>query len=341
MPAPARNGRVRPSDVAADTKRNFIPAVRSKYSETYPPVSHIYRHPATALEITRRTCNTRPPAFYVEMADPVSKTISCSMSDSQASEAQGGPLVRVPFISAANERRPGGDWETGCSGYEEKLCRRSNLSAILGAPSRESGVETFYPIPSDACLFSENVIVYRGPHERYEKLDRLYDIPVVSVTPTRWPKLKEKGTKYSFDEERAMIREKIRGALLVCLHRGFNRVVIGDFGLGNGHRNPPQEVAEIWRDVFLFDPVIRGQFVYVTFAFEDPHQSTTRVILDEMVKKENKSKAKNGEPGAALRGAANLPTDYHIFKHVFSNNEIERVVRQPDPRYGFNMLMSN
>lgn len=340
MPSSARNGRVRPSEVAADTKRNFIPAVRSNYSERFPPVSHIYRHPATALEVTRRICSTRAPTFLVEATDPVTKAISCAISDTQVSEAQGGPPVRVPFISAANERRPGGDWETGCSGYEEKLCRRSNLSAILGAPSQESGVETYYPIPSDACLFSENVIVYRGPHERYEKLDRWYDIPVISVTPTRWPKLKEKGTKYSFDEERAMIREKIRGALLVCLDRGFDRVVIGDFGLGNGHRNPPQEVAEIWRDVLLFDPVLRGQFVYVSFAFEDPHQSTASVILDEMIKKENKNKARNGEPGT-LRASNNLPTDYTIFKHVFSFPEIERVIRQPDPRYGLNMLMSS
>lgn len=301
----------------------------------------MFRRPTTDLKVPRLTLSTRPPMFRVEAGDPVSAAISYGIMDSQASEAKGGPRVRIPFICAANERRPGGDWETGCAGYEEKLCRRSNLSATLGSPWPNSEVATNYPIPSDACIISDKVVVYRGPHERYEKLDQWYDIPVISVPPTRWPKLKENGTKYSFDEEREMIRDKIRGALRVCLYNGYDRVVIGDFGLGNGHRNPPQEVAEIWRDVFLFDPELRGQFSYVAFVFDDPHQSTCRLILDEIIKKEAKSKARNRDSSSSSgssRSSDGAFSDMAIFGHTFSTAEVERVLRQPDPRYGLDMI---
>jgi hypothetical protein len=164
----------------------------------------------------------------------------------------------------------------------------------------------------------------------------------VSVPPTRWPKLKDNGLKYSFAEEREMTRDKLRGALRICLYNGYDRVVIGDFGLGNGYRNPPQELAELWRDVFLFDPDLRGQFTYVVFVFEDPQQSTMRHILDEIVKKENgsKSKSRSGSSSSSTtsKSHSNAPTDRQIFEHVFDPAEVDRVLRQPDPRYGLGMI---
>lgn len=339
MAPTSRSSKVRPSDVAADTKRNFIPQVKANYSEMFPPYSVLYRHPTAQLEILRRKPSTRPPVFRVEYGDPVMRAIYYAAMDSESSEAAGGPRVRIPFICAANERRPGGDWETGCSGYEEKLCRRSNLSATLSTPWPTMGEATNYPIPSVGGILSDSVVVCRGPHERYEQLDRWYDLPVVSVPPTRWPKLKENGTKYSFSEERDMIREKIRGALRICLYNNYDRVVIGDFGLGNGYRNPPRELAEIWRDVFLFDPDLRGQFSYVIFVFEDPAQSTTRLIHEEMAKKDRKS-AGITKTKMPLSAGGSIPTDMDIFESTFDMAEIERVLCQPDPRYGLDMITS-
>lgn len=60
--------------------------------------------------------------------------------------------TKVAFICAANEKRPGGDWETGVVGYEERLCRRSNLSAHLAVQK-----ETNYPIPTEGGLYSDPV----------------------------------------------------------------------------------------------------------------------------------------------------------------------------------------
>ncbi|KOS17761.1 hypothetical protein ESCO_002792 [Escovopsis weberi] len=339
-PAP-RSGKVRPSEVAADTKRNFIPLIKANYAEVFPPYSILYRHPSAQLDIKRKP-STRPPAFQIQIGDPVMQAIYSGAVDSQKSEAAGGGRTRVPFICAANERRPGGDWETGCAGYEEKLCRRSNLSATLGSPWPHAGEVSNYPIPSVGGILSDSVVVCRGPHERYERLDRWFDLPVISVPPTRWPKLMDNGTKYSFAEEREMIREKIRGALRICLYNNYDRVVIGDFGLGNGHRNPPQELAEIWRDIFLFDPDLRGQFLYVIFVFEDPMQSTARLIHEEMAKKDRKSisSSRTRIRVDPMSPDGLYPTDMGIFENVFDQDEIARVLRQPDPRYGLDMITS-
>ncbi|KAG8405778.1 hypothetical protein J3458_021711 [Metarhizium acridum] len=219
----------------------------------------------------------------------------------------------------------GGDWETGCSGYEEKLCRRSNLSATLSSPWPNTQVPSNYPIPSTGGILSDAVVVCRGPHDHYERLERWYDLPVVSVPPTRWPKLKENGTMYSFAEERDMMREKIRGALRICLYNNYDRVVVGDFGLD-----------------------LRGQFAYVVFAFEDPSQSTTRFIWDEMARKDKKgasSKVKSRDNASAPIGfsqgsSTNLATDMAIFQMALGHTEIARVLSARDPRYGLDMITS-
>ncbi|KAG9251157.1 uncharacterized protein F5Z01DRAFT_683442 [Emericellopsis atlantica] len=348
MPS-GRSSKVRPSEVAADTKKNFIPMVSAHYAKQFPPYSILYAHPTRDLEIPRLTLSTKPPVFSIVAGDPVTQALNCGALDSQESQGQGGPRVRVPFICAANDRRPGGDWETGCSGYEEKLCRRSNLSATLSSPLPDTGVVTNYPIPSMGGILSDSVVVCRGPHERYERLDTWYDLPVVSVPPTRWPKLKDNGTKYSFAQERDMAREKIRGALRICLYNGYNRVVVGDFGLGNGHRNPPQELAEMWRDVLLFDPDLRGQFRYVVFVFDDPHQSTSGLILHELARQDELARKKSSSGSGSKRrrhrgesssssGSAGTPTDLAIFEHVFQEGEIARVLSERDPRYGLDMI---
>ncbi|KAF5678132.1 mitochondrial chaperone [Fusarium heterosporum] len=86
------------------------------------------------------------------------------------------------------------------------------------------------------------------------RLEGLFELPVVSVPPTKWPTLKDQGLKYSFAEERQLTSDKLQGALRVCVHHGYDRVVIRNFSLGNSYRNPPREMAELWWDILLFDP---------------------------------------------------------------------------------------
>lgn len=176
------------------------------------------------------------------------------------------------------------------------------------------------------------LVVFRGPHDRYEHRDpsNWHQLPVVSVVPTRWPKLKSNGTCYSFIEERDLAKVKLRAALTVCAHQGIQSVVIGDFGLGS-YRNPPQAMAEMWREVFLWDPNLRGRIENVAFVFEDRSQSTVRLILEDAAKRSR---------GSSSSSAGGSPTDYDIFTHVFSGSEITRVLTQPDTRMGVQNLMS-
>lgn len=192
----------------------------------------------------------------------------------------------------------------------------------------------------------------------YEKLECEHwaSLPVVSVPPTRWPKLVPDGSKYSFSDERAMVKDKMRGALLICAYNQHERIVIsGDWGLGNGHRNPPRELAEVWREVLLYDPALRGRIREVAFVFEDTTQCTAQMIATELNKKDKKGGTKAKESGsgssngkgkgpAAAGGAGcagtNLPTDASIFANVFDEDEVRRVLGQPDARYGLDNLLT-
>lgn len=181
------------------------------------------------------------------------------------------------------------------------------------------------------------------------------------MVPTRWPKLQSNGTCYSFDDELDLVKKKLRAALTICVHQDIRSVVIGDFGLGSC-RNPPQALAEMWREVFLWDPSVRGRIENVAFVFEDRGQSTVRLILEEAVKKGRgssssssssgssssssvKGKSKSKTSGASSSsssggGAGAHPTDFDIFSYVFSSSEITRVLTQPDTRMGVQNLMS-
>lgn len=139
-----------------------------------------------------------------------------------------------------------------------------------------------------------------------------------------------------------MVQNKIRAALRICAYYGYTSVVIMDFGLGNSNRNPPGELAEMWREVFLWDPDLRGRFEHVAFVFEDPYQSTTRLILDDIAKKSkggSSKKTKSSSSNLGLIGHT-CPSDYDIFRSVFSPDEVQRVLTRTDPRCSLSTLTS-
>lgn len=176
---------------------------------------------------------------------------------------------------------------------------------------------------------------------------------MVSVVAPRWPKLRDHGMLYSFKDERDLVKLRMRAALTICVHQDIRSVVIGDFALGSA-RNPPQAVAELWREVFLWDPNLRGRIENVAFVFEDPGQSTVRMIYDEAVKKgrgsssshaagsssSSSSKSKSKASSSSGGGSGGFATDFDIFSYAFSSAEVTRVLTQPDDRMGVQNLMS-
>lgn len=176
-------------------------------------------------------------------------------------------------------------------------------------------------------------------------------LPVISVPPTRWPKLTDGGRRYSFAAERQLMQNKMRAALRICAYQQFKNIVIGDFGLGNGYRNPPRELAELWREVLLWDTDLRGQFEAVAFVFEDERQSTTKHIHEDIAKKSktssssSKSRSKSNASSTSSSShssnsnSSSHKSDYRIFKEVFDDSEVARIRHQVDPRYGFATIM--
>lgn len=181
----------------------------------------------------------------------------------------------------------------------------------------------------------------------YEVLDIYRDLPIVSVHPLPRPKVTSNGTKYSFDAERQIVLNKLKAALRIVLYHGYTSVVIGDFGLGS-YKNPPREMAELWREAFLYDPAIRGKFRHAAFVFDDPVQSTSKIIAEDIAKKsgssskgKGKSKKEKGHGhGLGSSLPSEYPTDLDIFTAVFAESEIRQVLNTPDPRLGLGMITS-
>ncbi|KAG6031069.1 hypothetical protein E4U40_007454 [Claviceps sp. LM458 group G5] len=341
---------------SSDTSRQVAAGIKSSIPPSYflvPPYSVKYDNPTTDLVINRSTQSTRPPVFRIVAGDPVMVAISNAMADNtsqanQANQAVFGGRVRVPFISATCKHRPAGSHPSDPPSYEQRLCQGSNLRQTLTS-LRPGG---FYPISATAGIFSNKVVVNLGPWDNSESPESPHHLPVVSVTPLRRPAVKGRGTIYSHEREKNTMRGTICGALRICLYHRYNRVVIGDFGLGSVYRNPPQALAEIWRDLLLFDPVLRGQFAYVVFAFEDPTQSTTQGHWDTLLQCRERDRGRRlaaegtfsnfTSPMAAegLHSESRAPTDMAVFQSVFHPDEIERVLQKPDPRCSMAMVLS-
>ncbi|KAG5939268.1 hypothetical protein E4U59_003237 [Claviceps monticola] len=312
----------------------------------FPPVLSLpISYDGRMINLTQHTQSTDPPErleLRIVTGDPVKVALDYATDN-------GG--IRVPFICAAHYRAPARGRQGQCLTYEERFCLRSNLRDTLTREWPDMENTPHYPISETGGILCDRVAVYLGTREdNYKVLDPIPDLPVVSVPPVRKPYVKAKGSLYSKEKDKSTMKEKICGALRVCLNHNYNRVVIGDFGLGDGFLNPPQEVAEIWRDLLLFDPNLRGQFRSVHFVFTDPLQSTTQWHRDESQRKiEDRwaRQAATGDPASTSTkqkteppSSQPAPTDMEIFESVFHPNEIERVREKAASSSSTNMVLS-
>lgn len=91
---------------------------------------------------------------------------------------------------------------------------------------------------------------------------------MISVAPVRRPKLDETGTKYSFAQEKELMKEKMRAVLRIASYCGHRTLVLGAFGLGPIFRNPAAEVARIWRKLLFEEEEFHGSFQDIVFAID-------------------------------------------------------------------------
>ncbi|KAL8703920.1 MAG: hypothetical protein Q9201_002900 [Fulgogasparrea decipioides] len=102
------------------------------------------------------------------------------------------------------------------------------------------------------------------------------NLPVISVAPIRRPKLDETGADYSFDQEKDMMKEKMRSVLRIAAHHHRFDLCMGAFGVGPGFRNPAAQVASMWRDLLFDEAEFHGVFSNVVFAIENTTDNTSK-----------------------------------------------------------------
>ncbi|OAX84172.1 hypothetical protein ACJ72_01447 [Emergomyces africanus] len=190
------------------------------------------------------------------LGDGNSKTSSTAVAD-------------VAVLNMASDFALGGSWLNGARAQEEALCRRSTLTASLKP--------AYYPTPSDAVIYSPAVMVFRNSLKDGHGLMDLSDpdtLPVVSVitmAAPRRPSLARGADsllKFANPNDRSRAKEKMRVILRLAAWKRNRKVVLGALGCG-AFRNPAEEVANCWAEVFSEPEFRGGWWEKVVFAVID------------------------------------------------------------------------
>ncbi|KAL8729164.1 MAG: hypothetical protein Q9166_004903 [cf. Caloplaca sp. 2 TL-2023] len=267
----------KPSDIAAEAKRIFFLEAEKRCPNL--PAKSIFYPDASKLVVGPDTIPKRKLRVAVIDGDPLDVALDWHeanlQSGSQTMRSSGQQAI--PIVNMANEKRAGGDWESGLMAPEESLCRRSNLVQALKTPYNSNSPVSHYPIPSTGGIYSPHVVVFRsGPENGYVPWSRFKNLPVISVAPVKRPKLDESGTDYSFDEEKVIMKNKMRCVLrIAAIHHHFD-LCMGAFGVGPGFRNPPSQIASMWRSLLFEEAEFQGVFSNVVFAIETAAESSSR-----------------------------------------------------------------
>ncbi|MCJ1302009.1 hypothetical protein MMC08_004810 [Hypocenomyce scalaris] len=260
------------SEIAAEAKRTYIPYIEQKLPQ-FPPGSFFH---AETLSLSKNPGEGQEKRLRVAVidGDPVDVALGWADSNSRTSvqndqQSLAHEETRIPVVNMANEKRAGGDWESGLMAPEECLCRRSNLVHALTTPWTASAQLCHYPIPTKGGLYSPHVVVFRsGPDRGYSLWKDFKSLPVISVAPVRRPKLEESGLEYSFDEEKELMKEKMRTVLRIAAAWRHRDICMGPFGVGPGFRNPVNQIAAMWRAILFTEEEFQGVFDNAVFAVE-------------------------------------------------------------------------
>ena len=147
----------KPSDIAAEAKRIYFSQVE-KRCPNLPARSYFYPD-ASRVSIRPGTLPKQKLRVAVIDGDPLDVALDWHEYN-QRSGSQSIPQPgheAIPVVNMANEKRAGGDWESGLMAPEESLCRRSNLVQALKTPLQRNPPVSHYPIPTTGGIYSPHV----------------------------------------------------------------------------------------------------------------------------------------------------------------------------------------
>ena len=150
----------KPSDIASEAKKTYTPYIQSHFPH-WPCVSVSYSD-SSKLRLAGRPGLVRKLRVAVIDGDPIDVALDWHESNSKDNASnRATPFAKhggsIPVVNMANEKRAGGDWESGLIAPEECLCRRSNLAKVLTTPSQTSAHVPHYPIRTTGGIYSPYV----------------------------------------------------------------------------------------------------------------------------------------------------------------------------------------
>lgn len=184
------------------------------------------------------------------------------------------PLV----INNASFSRPGGGVENGAAAQEENLCRRTNLFKSLYQFREDLALqygikpaEKQYPLPMRfGAIYSPGIVVFKASEDKnYEYLDKPFIVDILTIAALKNPILTNDGMM--MDDDKNIVRDKIRMMLNLALDWENDSVVFGAFGCG-AYKNPPEEIAKLFKEV-INEPNYKNKLKKITFAILDDGNS--------------------------------------------------------------------
>ncbi|KAH7310425.1 hypothetical protein B0I35DRAFT_357936 [Stachybotrys elegans] len=208
--------------------------------------------------------------------------------------ASKGPASgRVAVLNMASHVNPGGGWRKGALAQEEALCYRSSLSLSLH--------KRYYPFKQRMGLYTPDVVVIRSDMPSGHKLllpdIKAEDLPVVSVVSIaalRVPETRQvqetaaDGTTvvrravYADPAARDLTKDKMRLCLRMAAQRDHGLLVLGALGCG-AFRNPKEEVAQCWLEVFGEAEFQGGWWEEVWFAVYDTRNEGNFEVFERVL----------------------------------------------------------
>ncbi|KAH8803485.1 hypothetical protein F5884DRAFT_739888 [Xylogone sp. PMI_703] len=183
-----------------------------------------------------------PPRIRVIQSDTLNAVQELLADKPKASHG------RVAVLNMASELRPGGGVLNGSVAQEEVLCMRSTLYHSLD--------NSFYRIPEDAAIYSPDILVFRDSNNQDLAKSEWFFTDVISCPGIRGPEVNRDPTNgtlsYANGSDVEIMTTKARLIFQIAKHKGITHLVLGALGCGV-FRNPPREVAKIFRRVILGD----------------------------------------------------------------------------------------
>jgi len=207
-------------------------------------------HPAPQIQAPG-TRNTRIEVWNMD----------CLYAAKQIIDAENVQPLVLNMASFAN---PGGGVNHGARAQEEDLFRRSNYMMSLN-PIR---FDTYPLHHREGAIYSGNVTVFRdGRDKGYPFIEQPFQVDFIAVAAEHL----HYTTTHFTDEQRELMRHKVRVLFRVAHLMGNTHLVLSALGCGAFH-NPPAEVAQIFREV-LQEPEFANQFDHIIFAIIDDHNA--------------------------------------------------------------------